>query len=149
MALATSLRKFGRTGRVEDLKFDRRMTAVFQELVLRHSMLVRAKRWELGWKALFLLGCAAGLARLALGMQTGRFGAVWLYPMLLALDLGLFAKVRAATDISQKAMVNFGVVRHHLTGMLEVGNVCDCAGNCDCRERFRRQALVEYGISLY
>ncbi len=149
MALATSLRKLGRTGRVEDLKVDRRMSAVFQELVFRHGILISAKRWEFGWKALFMAGCAVVLAFLGMGIQAGRFGPVWLYPILVVLNIGFFAKVKAAVEISQKAMVNFGVVRHHLMGMLEVGTVCDCDGSCDCRERLRRQALIVYGISLF
>lgn len=149
LALAISLRKHGRTGGVEDLKVDRRMTAVFQELITRHGILIRAKRWEFGWKALLLVGCTLCLALLGLGLQTGRFGSVWLYPLLLVFNLWLFAKVRAAVERSQKAAVNFGVLRHHLIGMLEVGNVCDCGFDCDCRDRFRRQALIDYGISLY
>jgi len=131
---------------------NKRVIAVLQELIKLKGAVLETRRSGMVWKLLFFLGCFVSFSLIVAEIQSaGRhfIFSIWLYAGVLSLDLLGIVKVRSSLLAAQKALVNFGVVRHHLVGMIEVGSVCICTEECDCKARLRRQVLIEHGISLY
>ncbi|HZW82541.1 MAG TPA: hypothetical protein VFF14_03850 [Candidatus Deferrimicrobium sp.] len=128
-----------------------RVWGVLKELQHRQQILLEIKSIELKWKFCLLVGGITSIFALmarSYAVEWGIFLPAWLILLFLLVDCLIFFRLRRLQVRLQKAQVNFGVLRHHLIGMVEVG-LCRCSGECDCKDIFRRQALREFRINLY
>jgi hypothetical protein len=128
-----------------------RVWGVLKELQYRQQIFLEIKTIELKWKFILLVGGFISIFALIArnyAVEWGIFLPTWLILLFLLVDYLVFFRLRKLQVRLQKAQVNFGVLRHHLIGMIEVG-LCMCSGDCDCKVIFRRQALREFRINLY
>lgn len=141
------------SGQLQNIHLDygmQRTGNVLKELVFRRDIMTQAKKQELLWRLLFFCLSAATFALILLRLSPQNDMIVVpfvFYPLMLVFNCLVLVKYRAALHALHKANINFAVVRHHLVGMLEV-RLCSCLGQCDCKEKFRREVLQRYGINL-
>ncbi len=135
----------------ENCPVNDRVWRVVKELQYRQGVLINIKSQELRWKLIFLAACGVSM----FGIFARNYAPLWkpLFPMWLLLifllgDCTIFLRLHRVQTKLQKALVNFGVIRHHLIGIVEVG-LCACNSVCDCKEKFKSQVLHDFGVSLY
>ncbi|HEX3015870.1 MAG TPA: hypothetical protein VHQ46_05770 [Desulfobacteria bacterium] len=124
-----------------------RIRQVLDELIRRHHQMYLAKRNELSWKVTVGTAFLVTLVPIAWGAGADRY-YYWLYILLLVIDSFACIKLKKALNNTQKTLINFGVIKHHLIGIIEV-ELCHCIGTCNCKDKFRKAVLNKYGISLY
>ncbi len=128
-----------------------RINAVLLEIVRRHRVFLHCRKSEFLWRVLLVAGVLISVGLLVLNLsslaQLGK-SSMQLLLAFVVCDSLIYRKLYLAQRAVQKAAVNYGVVRHHLIGMLDI-KFCDCRATCTCSQELRRTVLERYGISLY